>query len=55
MRGRSIRSAGAWGGFVGALFGLSLLMHGAIAASAVMMAAALLLLAWSLWLGHGRQ
>jgi hypothetical protein len=55
MRGRSIWSAGVWGGFVCALFGLSSLMHGAVAASAVMMAGAFLLLAWSLWLGHGRQ
>jgi hypothetical protein len=55
MRDRSIWGAGIWGGFVCTLFAFSSLMHGAFAASAVMMAGALALLIWALVLGPRKQ
>ncbi len=53
MRGRSIWSAGVWGGFVCALFALSSAMHGSLLASAVLTAGALFLFVWALWLAGG--
>jgi hypothetical protein len=53
MGGRPIRVASAWGGFVCALFALSSLMHGDLAAAAVMAIGALLL-GWAAWLERGR-
>jgi hypothetical protein len=55
MRGRPIWSSGVWGGFVCTLFAFSSFMHGEFAASAVMMAGAVVLIVWAVVLGHGKN
>jgi hypothetical protein len=42
----------AWSAFICALFALSTLMHGSLAASALMMFGALALFGWAAWLSH---
>jgi hypothetical protein len=53
MRGRPIWGLSVWGGFLCALFALSLAMHGSLMAGAVLSAGALFLFAWALWLAGG--
>jgi hypothetical protein len=55
MSGRPIWGASAWGGFVCVLMASVSLMHGAVAASGVMVLGALVLFAWAAWLGHSRR
>ena len=55
MNGRPIWGVSAWGGFICLLFAFTSLMHGAFAASAVMVLGALVLFAWAVWLEHSRD
>lgn len=52
MHGRPIWSLSAWSAFICGLFALSTLMHGSLAASALMMFGALALSGWAAWLSH---
>jgi hypothetical protein len=55
MRRQPNWGASAWGGFVCALFALSSVMHGDIAAGGVMLGGGVVLTAWAAWLAHGRR
>jgi hypothetical protein len=52
MNGRPIWGVSAWGGFVCVLFALSSLIHGAIAASLLMVFGAAVLVGWAFWLAR---
>jgi len=55
MHGRPIWGLSAWGGFICALFALSLLMHGAVDAGAAMLLGTVILVAWAVWLSRHEQ
>jgi hypothetical protein len=55
MNGRPIWGVSAWGGFICLLFAFSALMHGAFAASGVMVLGALMLFGWAAFLEHSRD
>jgi Flp pilus assembly protein TadB len=55
MRGRPTWGLSVWGGFLCALFALSSALHGSLLASAVMIAGALILFAWALWLASSER
>jgi hypothetical protein len=52
MRQRPVWALSAWGGFICMLFALSSLMHGAIAASLLMVFGAAVLVGWAFWLAR---
>jgi hypothetical protein len=55
MNGSPIWGVSAWGGFICLLFAFTSLMHGAFAASGVMVLGGLVLFAWAAWLEHSRH
>ncbi len=52
MQRRPIWALSAWGGFICMLFALSSLVHGAVAASLLMLVGAVVLAGWALWLAR---
>jgi hypothetical protein len=55
MTGRPIWGVSAWGGFICALFAINSLVHGQVAAGAVMVLGAVMLFGWAAWLEHVRR
>jgi len=52
MNGRPIWGVSAWGGFICMLFAFNSLVHGAIAASLLMVFGAAVLGGWAFWLAR---
>lgn len=55
MNGGPVWGVSAWGGFVCLLFAFTSLVHGAFAASGVMVLGAAVLAGWALWLARRRH
>jgi hypothetical protein len=54
MSRRPIWGVSAWGGLICLFSAFNSLVHGALAASGVMVVGALVLFAWAAWLEHSR-